>query len=65
MLRAAYASVADLAVFQAQDLLELDNTARMNEPSTLGGNWRWRLLPGQLTEELAQRLRKLAVLYER
>ena len=65
MIRAAYASVADLAIFQAQDLLELDNTTRMNEPSTTGGNWRWRLLPGQLTAELAQRLRTLAALFER
>ena len=65
MIRAAYASVADLAIFQAQDLLELDNSARMNEPSTTEGNWRWRLLPGQLTAELAQRLGTLAALFER
>lgn len=65
LIRAGYASVADTAVFQMQDLLELDNFARMNTPSTLGQNWRWRLLPGQLTAELAQSLRHMMKLYGR
>ena len=46
MLRAAYASIADTVIFQMQDILELDDTARMNEPSTVGTNWRWRMQPG-------------------
>ena len=29
----------------------------MNTPSTLGENWLWRLLPGELTEDLAQTVR--------
>jgi 4-alpha-glucanotransferase len=37
----------------------------MNQPATLGGNWRWRYGPGALTAELAQRLRELAELYDR
>lgn len=60
MVEAGYASFARIALFQAQDLLGLGNEARMNVPATLGGNWAWRLLPGQLTPELAHRLRGLA-----
>ena len=52
-------------IFQMQGILELDDTARMNTPSTIGGNWLWRLSPGQFTDELAQELRRLAELYGR
>lgn len=65
MIRAAYESVADIAIFQMQDILELGAAARMNTPSTVGGNWIWRLLPGQFTEERIVRLRRLAELYGR
>lgn len=65
MIRLGYGSVADVAIFQAQDLLGLGNEARMNEPSTIGHNWLWRLLPGQLDAPLAAKLRKWAVLYGR
>ena len=59
------ASVADTAIIPAQDLLGLGSEARMNRPGTLAGNWRWRLLPGQLTADLAQRLAVMAATYER
>ena len=39
-----------------QDVLKLDNWARMNTPGTLGENWRWRLVPGQFTDERADYL---------
>jgi 4-alpha-glucanotransferase len=65
LMRGAWASVADLAVVQAQDLLGLGSEARMNEPSTTGKNWRWRALPGVFTPELAQRLRQETELYGR
>jgi 4-alpha-glucanotransferase len=65
LLRAAYASVADTVIFQAQDILFLPNSARMNFPSTIGSNWRWRLEKGQLTEKLAKRLNHLARIYGR
>jgi 4-alpha-glucanotransferase len=64
-IRALMASVADTVVFPAQDLLGLGKEARMNTPATLGGNWRWRLLPGQLTPEIAGRVREFADWYER
>lgn len=65
MIRAALSSVADTAVIPIQDYLGLDNSARMNLPSTLGENWKWRLLPGELTEELADEMAGLAKLYGR
>lgn len=58
MMRTVWASAADLAVVQAQDLLGLGAEGRINTPSTLGCNWKWRLLPGQLTGELAEKLRR-------
>lgn len=65
IILAGYASVANTVVYQAQDLLFLPNSARMNFPSTLGGNWRWRLLEGQLTPSLAKWLYGLAETYGR
>lgn len=65
LIRAGYASSADTAVFQMQDLLGLGNEARMNTPSTIGENWRWRLAEGQLTSGTARKLRELAELYGR
>jgi 4-alpha-glucanotransferase len=64
-IRAVLASVADTAIVPAQDLLGLGSDARMNQPGTLGGNWRWRLRPGQLTPAIANRLAVLAETYER
>lgn len=65
MMRSAWASVADLAVMQFQDLLGLGSEGRMNIPSTLGGNWRWRALPGSFSPELAGRLHREMEVYQR
>jgi 4-alpha-glucanotransferase len=65
LIRAALASVADTAIIPAQDLLGLGSEARMNQPGTASGNWRWRLRPGQLTTEIAGRLGALTETYER
>lgn len=65
MLRAAYASIADTVIFQMQDILELDDTARMNEPSTVGTNWRWRMQPGAFDGKKIKMLRKMCKLYAR
>ena len=56
MLRLAIASSAKLCVIPIQDYLGLGDEARINTPSTLGGNWKWRLREGQLTPELARRI---------
>jgi 4-alpha-glucanotransferase len=58
LIRLAFTSRARLAVVQAQDVLGLGSEARLNTPGTTSGNWRWRLAPGQLTDELAERLRR-------
>ena len=64
-IRALLASVADTASFPLQDVLGLGTEARMNQPATLGGNWRWRYRAGALTPEITQRLGELTRLYER
>jgi len=64
-IRAALASTARYAVIPAQDLLDLPGWARMNRPSTLGGNWAWRLRGGQLGSQVADRLKTLTRLYGR
>lgn len=65
-IRVAFMSVADTAIIPIQDWLNLGNEARINHPSTLGGiNWRWRLVPGQLTDELADEIADMTVTYGR
>ena len=59
------ASVADTAIVPAQDLLGLGSDARMNRPGTASGNWRWRLVPGQLTDEIVRKLALLTETYDR
>ena len=65
MMRAAWASPANLAVMQMQDILGLGGQARINTPATVGANWRWRLLPGQCTPELAGQLHREMQVYQR
>lgn len=65
MMRGAWSSVAELAVVPMQDLLGIGSRARMNTPSTLGGNWQWRMLPGQTTEKLAKKLYRYMEMYGR
>jgi 4-alpha-glucanotransferase len=65
LIRAALGSVADTAIIPAQDLLGLGSEARMNQPGTRSGNWRWQLGPGQLTKDIMRRLGGLTETYER
>ena len=65
MIRAINSTVADLCIAPMQDVLELGSWARMNTPSTLGGNWQWRMKPGEATEARALRLRRIAKTYGR
>jgi 4-alpha-glucanotransferase len=58
LLELALSSRSQLAVAPLQDVLGLDSSARMNRPGTAKGNWSWRLEPGALTAELAERLRR-------
>ncbi|MBL9023150.1 MAG: 4-alpha-glucanotransferase [Myxococcales bacterium] len=65
LVRAAFASHAQTAIVPVQDLLGLGRDARMNRPGIAGGNWSFRLLPGQLDERLAAKVHDLAELYGR
>ena len=62
---AAVWSVADRCVIPVQDYLCLGNEARINEPSTLGDNWKWRMKKGQLNETIIQKIYKMTKLYGR
>ena len=64
-VRAALASVADTAIIPMQDYLELGSEARMNTPSTLGDNWKWRMKKEVCSTELARTIRELSQLYGR
>lgn len=65
MIRAAMMSPADTAILTMADCLDLGSEGRINTPSTLGNNWRWRLKKGSTSDALAQRLRQYAALYSR
>ena len=64
-VRAALSSVADTAIIPVQDYLGLGKEARINTPSTLGNNWKWRMLEGEITPELTARIRRMTKLYGR
>lgn len=65
MMRAAWASVADMAIIPMMDLLELGSEARLNTPSSFGMNWKWRATEDQITNDLAKKICKYAKLYGR
>ena len=64
-IRALEASVADTVLIPLQDVLGLGSEARMNQPATLGGNWRWRYGRELLTPEVEGRLREVTEMYGR
>ncbi len=64
-IRGAWSSTAYLAIAPMQDFLGLDDSARMNKPSSVNGNWTWRMNKSDLTDELAKRIGKLAYIYRR
>lgn len=64
-IRAAIASVADTAIIPMQDYLGLGTEARINVPSTLGTNWKWRMTRGQMNEALAGKIYQMCRLYGR
>lgn len=64
-IRLAVASVADMAIIPIQDYLCLGSEARINRPSTLGENWKWRLKPGQIDDGLLEEMKNMTKLYGR
>ena len=65
LIRVAQSSVADYCIIPFQDYLCLDNGARINTPSTVGTNWKWRVSDKQLSNKLAEKIKEYAVLYGR
>jgi 4-alpha-glucanotransferase len=64
-IRAAWSSVGLVSIAQMQDFLELGSQARMNIPSTIGDNWKWRMKTDQLTKELSDKIYEITKLYGR
>jgi len=64
VIRGGQSSVAELFIAQMQDYLERPD-ARINTPGTPRGNWRWRLLPGEISGVLADRIRAVTERYGR
>ena len=65
MIRTVLASIADTAIVPLQDVLGLGSEARMNQPGTVSGNWRWRLGEDELRPEHGERLGRMAEMYGR
>ena len=65
MMRGAWGSVADTAIVTMQDIIGAGSEARMNTPSTLGGNWEWRATSDQIDNKLAKRVYKYMEMYGR
>ena len=61
----AMRSKARMCIIPLQDYFGLSNKARINTPSTVGKNWKWRLVPGQLSEEMLELIAKTTRLYGR
>ena len=65
MMRTALMSVADTAILMMADLLGLGSEARINTPSTLGENWKWRIEGGCINDWLAGIVYENTALYGR
>ena len=65
MIKCALSSIAKLAIIPLQDYLELGEEGRMNTPSTLGANWKWRAYEDQIIDDLAYRINYWTKLYRR
>lgn len=63
MLLAAMASVSNTCILCMQDLIGLDGAARMNKPSTVGSNWKWRCTSTQINDEISEFLSYYTKLY--
>lgn len=64
-IKTAFACVGDTVIVQMQDYLELGSEARMNTPSTLGGNWEWRMKKGSCTKKLSNKIADITKTYGR
>ena len=64
-IRLALSSVAKLCIIPVQDYLCLGSEARINTPSTLGDNWKWRMSERDISKKLVAKVFKMTKLYGR
>lgn len=67
-IKAAMQSVSNTSIIMMQDIMRLDNSARMNTPGKAAGNWAWRVGDSNVWDKLqkeATELRQLAFTYDR
>ncbi|MBJ8325930.1 4-alpha-glucanotransferase [Streptococcus pacificus] len=65
MLRVLFATSSNTVIATMQDILDKDADSRMNMPSTVGGNWQWRMKKEELTQDKKDFLIKITTLYQR
>lgn len=65
IIRLSMASVAKICIVPIQEFLGLSEEARINKPSTMGDNWKWRMSEGAFTEEIALKIKRMTWLYGR
>lgn len=65
LIALAMRRTADTCIIPVQDFLGLGSEARINMPSTLGDNWKWRMTKGAFSEELKEKIRRMTKLYGR
>ncbi len=65
LISMAMRSCAKLCIIPMQDYLGFDNTCRINKPSTVGENWKWRLKGGELTDQLQKEIHEICKRYGR
>ena len=65
MIRQLFATVNNTAIATMQDILDSPASSRMNVPSTIGGNWQWRMQKSDLTQDKKDFLAKMTTLYQR
>ena len=58
-------SAARVCVIPMQDYMGLDNRFRMNKPSTVGTNWKWRIKKRDLTKKLQKEIHDVTLRYGR
>ena len=64
-IEALWCSNSQLVIVPMQDILGLDDSARMNTPSTLGNNWVWRLDSTSLNKNLSEKISNITKKYQR
>lgn len=65
ILKSCHQSVSIMSIFPFQDILRLDNEARMNYPSRAENNWEWRYTKDGIISSYLKELKKYTILFGR